>query len=343
MIAATAVMAAMGGTNGDAWGQENTVTPSVLHIQHSVTTSQDNFPSYLYKYHVLGGAKSTAEAQALTGTISLENHSPNFSEVLWLLLYWQGECPADDTNFTNATIIWTDILKNPSQGDSKFQVDLHFPKPLPMTGCVGLYFGGGHLVQGGVTMSADLDLTYQASSPVANAAIDLSGEYCFGQNWGCQNASVDDRMGFGVPIPMPASGHLAELYGNISDSTFDGTDNFGPLPTGREWGASNDFYLLPGGCGNFGQNLNSQGFPNPQLLSTLYGWLPSDAVHLTTVPLEKEIPQGGTSKAALQKRVETIFPNPLAVNAGDCIVVIYGRTGNGATDNETQVHALLAP
>lgn len=343
VIAITVAITGFGGTNGYAWGQENTVTPSVLHIQHSVTTSQNNFPNYLYKYHVLDGAKSTAEALALRGTISLENHSPNFSEVLWLLLYWQGECPADATNFTNSNIIWTDILKNPAQEDSKFRVDLHFPNPLPMTGCVALYFGGGHLVQGEVTMSADLDLTYQASSPVANTVIDLSGEYCFGQDWGCQNATVDDTMGFGVPVPMLASGHLAELFGNVSDSTFDGTDNFGPLPTGQEWGAINDFYLLPGGCGNFEQNLNSQGFPNPQLLSTLYGWLPTDAVHLDSAPVEKQIPQGRASKATLQKPVEAIFPNPVTVNSGDCIVVIYGRTGNGATDNETQVHAVLTP
>jgi len=29
------------------------------------------------------------------------------------------------------------------------------------------------------------------------------------------------------------------------------------------------------------------------------------------------------------------------VNAGDCIVVIFARRGNGAADNETQVNALL--
>jgi hypothetical protein len=34
---------------------------------------------------------------------------------------------------------------------------------------------------------------------------------------------------------------------------------------------------------------------------------------------------------------------PVKVNAGDCMVVIYGRSSNGATDNETQVKALIAP
>ena len=112
---------------------------------------------------------------------------------------------------------------------------------------------------------------------------------------------------------------------------------------GRAWAALNDFYLLPGGCGQFGMNLNSQGYPNPVLLTTLYSWLPSDAVHLESVPLLYKIPQGGTGAATLQKPVEKIFAEPLAVNAGDCVVVIYGRKGNGATDNETQVHALLVP
>jgi len=208
---------------------------------------------------------------------------------------------------------------------------------------VGLIFAGGPLLEGGATMSADLNLTYQASAPVANTVLDLSGEYCFGQSVGCQNATTDDAMGFGAPIKMLAGGHLVELFGDISDSTFDGTKYYGPLPTGESWGAVNDFYLLPGGCGMFGQNLNGQGFPNPQLLSTLYSWLPSNAVHLESVPLEYEIPQGERAKATLQSGVERIFSTPVTVNAGDCMVVIYGRTGNGATDNETQVHALLVP
>jgi hypothetical protein len=327
----------------DLWAQQNVTATdlSVLQIQHSVTTSKPGFPQFLYMYQVLDGAKSRAAATALTGTISIENHTANFSEVLWLLAYWKGECPVNDQNLTGANFIWSDILKNPSQSDSEFSVDLHFSQGLPMSGCIGFVFGGGPLVEGAVTMSANLSLTY---APIANAntVVDLSGEYCFGQNWGCQNATVDDAMGFGVPIKMP-SGQLVELYGDISDSTFDGTQNFGPLPTGKEWGASNDFYLLPGGCGEFAENLNGLGYPNPTLLSTLYSWLPENATHMESVPLEHQIPSGGTGKAALQHRVEKIFRTPVTVNSGDCMVVIYGRMGDGATDNETQVKALLTP
>jgi len=321
--------------------QDRGAQPSVLHIQQSVTTSRPGFPQYLYTYQVLGGAQSSAVALALEGTISLKNITPTFSEVLWLLAYWKGKCPENDQRLLGANFIWSDILKNPALADSDLHIDLQFPHPLPMTGCVGLVFAGGPLLEGGSTMSADLNLTYQASPPIANTVLDVSGEYCFGQSWGCQNATPDDAMGFGVPVQLPA-GHLVELFGDISDSTFDGTRYYGPLPSGKSWGAINDFYLLPGGCGQFGQNLNNMGFPNPALLSAMYGWLPDNAVLLASVPLEYEIPQG-QSKAALQSTVEKIFPTPVAVNAGDCLVVIYGRSGDGATDNETQVHALMAP
>lgn len=322
----------------------------VLHIQQSQTTSvpstsKQGFPTFLAMYHVLDGAKSSAELQSLTGTLSIKNFDPRFSEVLWLLMYWQGECPAHDINLTDSPVtLWSDIIKNPSQSDSSFPVNLVFPHPLPMTGCVGLYYGGGPLLEGKVTMTADLNLRYRSvTNANPNTVLDLGGEYCFGQNWGCQNATDIDGEGFAVPVKMQTSGHLLELYGNISDSTFDGTNSYGPLPTGDAWGAANDFYLLPGGCGIFEENVNSQGFPNPAPLSTLHSWLPHDALHLASLPLVDRVTSGETSRAALQGQVENIFSVPVKVNAGDCMVVIYGRNGNGATDNETQVKALIAP
>jgi hypothetical protein len=82
------------------------------------------------------------------------------------LVYWQEECPAHDIGLSSAAgIAWKDILKNPSQSDSTFRVNLEFPNPLPMTGCIGLFFTGGPSVEGAaVTMSADLNLTYQQAS-----------------------------------------------------------------------------------------------------------------------------------------------------------------------------------
>jgi hypothetical protein len=332
----------------DLWAQESAIAPAVLHIQQTQTTSQgsqNGFPTFLAMYQVLDGAKSPVDAVALTGTLSLKNYDPTFSEVLLLIAYWRGTCPANDINLTQvAGFVWSDILKNPSQSDSTFNVNLDFPHPLPMTGCVGLYYGGGPLIEGKATMSADLNLAYKpGTNSNPDMILDVGGEYCFGQNGGCQNATAIDGEGFAVPFAMSAAGHLVELYGNISDSTFDGTNNFGPIPTGAAWGAGNDFYLLPGGCRIFEENLNSQGFPNPAPLSTLHSWLPKDALHLASVPLVDRISPGKTGKATLQGKVENIFSVPVKVNSGDCIVVIYSRSGNGATDNETQVHALMAP
>ncbi len=333
----------------DLWAQD-AVAPhsSVLHIQQSQTVSQgsqNGFPTFLAMYHVLNGAKSQANVSALTGTLSLKNYDPTFSEVLWFLVYWKGECPAHDINLSQAAgFLWSDILKNPSQSDSSFPVNLSFPHPLPTTGCIGLYFGGGPLIQGKATMSADLELTYSPTNSNPNTILNLGGgEYCFGQDGGCQNATVIDGEAFAVPEKIEVPGHLLEIYGNISDSTFDGTKDNGPLPTGASWGSINDFYLLPGGCGIFEANLNSQGFPDPAPLSTLHTWLPKDALHLVSVPQVDRIPAGGTGKAALQNQVESIFSVPIKVNAGDCLLTVFGRTGNGATDNETQVNVLMSP
>jgi hypothetical protein len=80
-------------------------------------------------------------------------------------------------------------------------------------------------------MSADLDLTCKAASSNPNTVLDLSGEYCFGQDGGWENATRIDGEGLAVPITPPA-GHLVELYGDLSDSTFDGTNDNRPLPTG---------------------------------------------------------------------------------------------------------------
>jgi hypothetical protein len=330
------------------WALENVETASVLHIQQTETTSQgsqNGFPTYLAMYHVLDGGKSQVNMLALNGTLSLKNYDPTFSEVLWLLVYWQGECPAHDISLSQAAgILWSDIIKNPTQSDSSFPVNLIFPRPLPTTGCIGLYFGGGPLLQGKATMTADLKLRYEPATSNPNSIVNVGGgEYCFGQDWGCQNATAIDGEAFAVPTTLTTPGHLLEIYGNVSDSTFDGTKNYGPLPTGTSWGSINDFYLLPGGCGIFNENLNSQGFPNPAPLATLHQWLPKDALHLVSVPQADRVASGESSKGALQNQIETIFSIPVKVNAGDCMITIFGRTGNGATDDETQVNALMGP
>jgi hypothetical protein len=80
----------------DSWAQEGAVELSVLHIEQSTTTTMTSVggvPTFLHMYPVLDGAKSFADSLSLTGTLSVKNFDPKFSEVLWALVYWQGECP----------------------------------------------------------------------------------------------------------------------------------------------------------------------------------------------------------------------------------------------------------
>src|SRR5579859_3743993 len=117
-------------------------------------------------------------------------------------------------------------------------------------------------------MSANLDLTFKSATKSApNTVLDLSGEYCFGQDWGCQNATAIDQEGLAVPITLPA-GHLVELFGNISDSTFDGRRTSGRFRQAKPGALSTIFTSFLGACGIFAANLNSQGFSNPAPLAT---------------------------------------------------------------------------
>ena len=85
LVTLVTVLISAGWATPKAEAQDSAGQSSVLHMQRSVTTSQLGFPTFIYMYPVLDGVNSTASAQALTGTIALENYSPNFSEVLWLL------------------------------------------------------------------------------------------------------------------------------------------------------------------------------------------------------------------------------------------------------------------
>jgi hypothetical protein len=249
ICAAICMLAGLGISNLRA--QETALNPSVLHIVQTQTTAPPTtgqVPTFLATYHLLNGATSPTNLLALKGTLSMNNDSQNFSQVLWVLVYWQGECPANDINLEKiAGFLWFDITKNVTQSDSKFSVDLQFPHPIPATGCLGFYYGGGPEFAGKTTMRADLDLTYEPARSVnPNMVVSVGGgEYCFGADWGCENATVIDEEGFAVPTKMQQAGHLVELYGNISDTAFDGTQNFGPIPTGSSWGTVNDWYLLP--------------------------------------------------------------------------------------------------
>ena len=110
--------------------------------------------------------------------------------------YWEGKCPVDDQSLNGASFIWSDILKNPSQSTSNFSVDLQFPHPLPMTGCVGFVLGGGPGVEGEVTISTDLNLSYGHCGSDANTVWSICRENIVSAKFGLPDATTDDEEGF---------------------------------------------------------------------------------------------------------------------------------------------------
>ena len=181
-----------------------------------------------------------------------------------------------------------------------------------------------------VTSAASLTLTYASPQSPAQSVIGMGGEFCFGQSWGCQGATTDDSLSFALVTPVTQTTQLVALYGDISDSTFDGTSSFGAPPAGA-WTAANDFYVYHGSdCSTFGV---TSGIAGP---ADYYASIPGDATALLSVPLS------GNGIGVSTVPVFQSFSN-VTLNAGDCLVTLWGLQGGGGFDNETQVTALVAP
>ena len=147
---------------------------------------------------------------------------------------------------------------------------------------------------------------------------------------GMPGSHDDDSLSFATISPIRQTEQLVALYGDISDSTFDGTSTFGAPPTGA-WTATNDFYVYHGAeCSSFGV---ASGIAGP---GDYYAAIPSDATHLLSVPLS-----GNSIDVATQQVYQPFSGVTLA--AGDCLVTLWGVQGGGAFDNETQVTALVSP
>ena len=342
VVLLAAVLTSIAWGTCDLWGQQGTEQPSVLNIQHSVTTSKLGFPQFLYMYHLLDGVKSTAEARALTGTISLQNYSSNFSEVLWLLAYWQGECPVDDQSLAGANFIWSDILKNPSQSTLQSSGEPSFPPSLAHDGVHRFCFRrrdvGGRQGYDVGRLGPDV------------RTVELRGEHggrsfrriLFWPKLGLRKC--DDRRQ--QRIRELRSPCRPGSWWSCSE-TSPTVHLMGPTTSGRFRPASRGARSTIFTCSP--EAADSLGTTSTARASRSHCRLRLCTVGFRTTPapgeraLEYEIPPDETGRAKLQKRVARIFPAPVTVNAGDCLVVIYGRQGNGATDNETQVKAVLAP
>jgi hypothetical protein len=137
---------------------------------------------------------------------------------------------------------------------------------------------------------------------------------------------------------------LNAIWGNISDSTFDGSDNFGPLPAGP-WSSTNEVWVYPAAeCAQFppGRSYNGPGEYTRQI--------PPGAIPLVSAPLS------GSGGAAAGETYNSLLAGPttgvivyktfsgVTLNAGECLVVLFGvNHTTGAFDNEDQIRAIVTP
>jgi hypothetical protein len=316
-------------------GGPNCVWPNAVAMVGSTTTAAVAFPTAWYGFPIDG----TKNLSSISGTLSVTQPLGFYSEELFVLQYLpSGPCtagpmPASTPQFgpPGAVGIGNFIVKAPSVGTFKTSINLTLPGGLPVTNCLLLGLNGGSVdVPHDVTSAANLSLSYTAPQPSAQSTIGVGGEFCFGQSIGCQAATTDSSKSFAYVTPITTQKQLVALYGDISDSTFDGTYMFGAPPTGA-WSSKNDFYIYHGAeCSSFGV---ASGIAGP---GDYYASIPGDAVHLLSVPLS-----GGGISVTTQPVFQS-FSNTTLM-PGDCLVTLWGMESGGGFDNETQVLALTSP
>jgi hypothetical protein len=304
-----------------------------IDLNATATTSATGFPTSWFGFPLPAGATSYA---GLTGTVSVTNSADIYSEVLFIVGYlpsgsctsglWPASTPEyGPPGFVNLTNL---IVKAPTMGSFSVPVDFTLPETAPIASCALIGLNGGTVSSThAVTSTSTLSLRYEKTP--ADATVEgIGGEYCFGQDWGCQGATTDDSRSFARVHSITKATTLTALFGDISDSTFDGTSSFGAPPAGA-WTAKNDFYVYHGAeCGTVTAADAGSG-------GDFYASIPPDATHLLSVPLS------GNGIGVSTRGVFQPLSVPLA--NGDCIVTLWGLEGGGGFDNETQISALTVP
>jgi Tol biopolymer transport system component len=321
---------------------------SKIASQFTFSTSASGFPTHWMGYKLPSGG---VDLVGLSGTVTLSNSADIFSEFLFYVTFMPaGSCPAEGTVASNGPpglvpSLWSDIVKAPTAGTFTIPVNFTLPVGMPISNCLVVAINGGTVAgEHVVTGVADLVITYTPSANASAQMLGLDNEFCFGQTFGCQAATTDDRMSFAAVNQITQRSKLNTIWGNINDSTFDGSANFGPLPAGP-WTSTNDVYIYHGShCSRFapGRSLNGPG--------DFYNEIPKDATHLLSAPLtgnggvgEGEtinyLVPGTTSGIAVYQH----FPD-VTLNAGDCLVTLFGMQNTaGAFDNEDQLRAIVTP
>ena len=341
----SAYAVARGGALVPMTGSPQIPGASTVQSRFSFTTSATGFPSLWMGYQLPASKNAMA---ALRGTISLTHSTNRYAEILFLVGYLpSGACPTAGTTAQwgppGTTPLWTNIVKAPAAGTFGDAVHFTLPATLPLGSCVLVGINGGPVAAGHpVTGSVDLTVTYLPGQDATGESIDLGSEFCFGQSWGCQGATTDNSLSFASVVPVTRRSRLLAAWGNISDSTFDGSGSFGAPPRGP-FTATNDVYVYHGAsCSPLHAGANGPG--------DYTGHIPADAVQLLSAPLS-----GGAGVQAVQT-IDPLLPgwsngiplyrnfSGITLNPGDCVVSLYGIKGSSAGfDNENQLHLIVQP
>ena len=308
--------------------------PHVLDLHASVVTHPATFKKYLYSFPLPG----KVVFEGLSGSVSTNQSLRDFSEALISLHDMpSGRCPQNgevyDTyeqiakKYPGDRDLANFIVKNAKGGVSRVPTQFTLPAGVPIANCAVVILDGSILTGGPFRMTSDMRLTYSATQPsVAPNVVGLGDEFCFGQSWGCQIASVDTSKSFANIVPIQSRFRLLALYGDMSDSTFTGGRQFGPPPRGA-WGMSNDFYVIKS-CAHLPKGIVGPG--------NFYAQIPTDSIHLLNVTMR------GNGQGTLQQPVFKEFSG-VTLQPGDCLAHLVRMTGRGGVDAEEQVFALVAP
>ncbi|HEX4418651.1 MAG TPA: hypothetical protein VH165_12160 [Kofleriaceae bacterium] len=303
-------------------------TPVDMHV--SATTSATGFPTTWFGFPLPAGQLGYA---GLNGTVSVTNSANIYSEVLFIVGYLPsgacqaGQWPATTPEFGPPGFVGVTnlIVKAPTAGTYTSGANFVLPGHPAISSCLMIGLNGGTVAAShSVTSTSNLTLRYTA--PPSTTILGGGAEFCFGQNWGCQGATTSNAQSFASVSAIPRAGRLTALFGNISDTTFDGSGTFGAPPAGA-WTASNDFYIYHGAeCAAVGPG-------GPTKAGNYYAQIPGDAIHLASVPIS-----GNHISASA---VPVFQPLSTPVAPGDCLVTLFGVNAAGGFDNETQVSAIL--
>jgi hypothetical protein len=305
-----------------------------LGLQASVVTYPARFKKYLYSFRLPGAVTF----RGLSGSVSTDQPLSSFSEALISLHELpHGRCPQNGEVYDSYEEIAAKypydrklasfILKNANRGVSTVPTQIMLPMGIPISNCAMVILDGSILTGGPFTMKSDMTLIYSSEPPTSTTKaapwiVGLDDEFCFGQSWGCQIASVDTSQSFAKVVSLPSRVRLLALYGNVSDSSFTLGGRFAPPPSGA-WSIVNDFYAIKA-CADLPQGLVGPGHLQ----------IPAGALRLLNVTMQ------GNGRATLQQAVFKQFTD-VALDDGDCIAHVVAMEGHGGVDAESQVFALV--